>query len=225
MRIFALSFNQINGIVEKLKALMEKSETRRQEIMDAAMHCLARYGMTKTTMDDIAEVMGLNKATLYYYYDNKEAIISDALERDAYRFYAILEDRFKTIPKATEKIKTMVQTFFEFFRNRLDILQLNARALIDNHTLIQNIHRRMRDKHLQTMYEIIEEGVHCGEFPDSVDVQRVADALRLILDAHRLELFRQSADPAIKQPDLDKLENDAIFIMNIFLNGLKKGPN
>ncbi len=202
---------------------MEKTENRRQEIMDAAMHCLARYGMSKTTMDDIANVMGLKKATLYYYYSNKEAIISDALEREVDRFYTIVRERFKQTNTASDKVKTMVHTFFEFFRNRLDILQLNARAMIDNQALIQSMHKRMRAKHVAALSEIIEEGIAAGEF-SAIDIRRVANALRLILDSQRIELFRQSADPQIDEPDIDQLESDTIFILDIFLNGLKKGP-
>src|SRR5260221_13767781 len=53
-------------------------------IRDAALVCIGRFGLAKTTVDDIAREAGCSRATLYRYFDGKPAIVRAALlsERD-----------------------------------------------------------------------------------------------------------------------------------------------
>ncbi|MFX0062900.1 MAG: TetR/AcrR family transcriptional regulator [Candidatus Hermodarchaeota archaeon] len=36
--------------------------------MDAASDCFAKYGYRKTTLEDISKIVGVRKASLYYYW-------------------------------------------------------------------------------------------------------------------------------------------------------------
>jgi TetR/AcrR family transcriptional regulator, biofilm operon repressor len=54
-----------------------KKELTKEKIQQAAFKCVARFGFEKTNLDDIAKEVGLNKASLYYYYKNKEDIFLD----------------------------------------------------------------------------------------------------------------------------------------------------
>ena len=58
------------------------SKLRKQQILDAAIKVFSRSGFEKARMDDIAEESGLSKGTLYWYFKNKDEIISNVLERD-----------------------------------------------------------------------------------------------------------------------------------------------
>ncbi|MFG2310890.1 TetR/AcrR family transcriptional regulator [Streptomyces sp. NPDC048566] len=46
---------------------------RTQEVLDAAYTCLTRYGVRRTTMDDIAAEMGVSRSAVYQYVRNKDA--------------------------------------------------------------------------------------------------------------------------------------------------------
>ena len=56
-----------------------KSDEKRKKIIQAAGDCFARFGYEKTTMDDIGKKVGLNKASLYYYYKDKESIYTEVV--------------------------------------------------------------------------------------------------------------------------------------------------
>ncbi|MFD0360988.1 TetR/AcrR family transcriptional regulator [Nocardia sp. GCM10030253] len=45
---------------------------RTDEVLDATRRCLARYGVRRTTMDDIAREMGMSRSAVYQYVRNKE---------------------------------------------------------------------------------------------------------------------------------------------------------
>lgn len=56
------------------------SRDRRGEVLDATYECLTRYGVRRTTMEDIASVAGMSRAAVYQYVRNKD---------DAFRGLAI----------------------------------------------------------------------------------------------------------------------------------------
>ena len=70
---------------------MTKKEQTKEKIRAAAYKCVARYGFEKTTLDDIAKEVGLNKASLYYYYKNKEDIFLEITTEATRRFVDTLQ--------------------------------------------------------------------------------------------------------------------------------------
>ncbi len=47
---------------------------KREAILDAAYTQFSRYGYRKTSMDDISRGMGISRASLYFYFENKDEI-------------------------------------------------------------------------------------------------------------------------------------------------------
>ncbi|HOB65385.1 TetR/AcrR family transcriptional regulator [Ottowia sp.] len=56
-------------------------DLRRDEILDVAAACFARQSYPATSMNGIAAACGTSKARLYHYYESKEAILFDLLDR------------------------------------------------------------------------------------------------------------------------------------------------
>lgn len=54
-------------------------DKRKVEIVEAALNRFSHYGFAKTTMNEIAEDLFITKANLYYYYQDKTALICDVM--------------------------------------------------------------------------------------------------------------------------------------------------
>jgi AcrR family transcriptional regulator len=65
-------------------------ELRRDEILDIAAQCFAERSYPAASMNDIAAAGGTSKARLYHYYESKEAILYDLLDRYTQRLLAII---------------------------------------------------------------------------------------------------------------------------------------
>ena len=76
----------------------EKSESgangtsRREELLTVATKLFAARGYHGTRMDDVADVVGLNKATVYHYYASKSLILFDIYRRAADSTVAAVHD-------------------------------------------------------------------------------------------------------------------------------------
>ncbi|MEC4017551.1 TetR/AcrR family transcriptional regulator [Streptomyces sp. H27-D2] len=60
-----------------------RDRDRQTEVLDATYACLTRYGVRRTTMDDIATAMGVSRSAVYQYVRNKD----DAFRRLAERLH------------------------------------------------------------------------------------------------------------------------------------------
>mgnify|MGYP000511700038 CR=1 FL=1 len=63
---------------------------KRDEILDIAAQCFADGSYPATSMNTIAAAGGTSKARLYHYYDSKEAILYDLLDRYTQRLLALI---------------------------------------------------------------------------------------------------------------------------------------
>ncbi|MBW2388847.1 MAG: TetR/AcrR family transcriptional regulator [Deltaproteobacteria bacterium] len=57
----------------------------RERMLDATESCLARFGLAKTTIEDVAQAAELSRATLYREFGNRDALLLAVAARDAER--------------------------------------------------------------------------------------------------------------------------------------------
>ncbi len=63
---------------------------KRDEILKVAAACFARQSYPATSMNDVAAACGASKARLYHYYESKEAILFDLLDRYTQQLLVII---------------------------------------------------------------------------------------------------------------------------------------
>jgi AcrR family transcriptional regulator len=55
------------------------------DVLDAAVTCIARVGSQKTTLDDVARTAGCSRATVYRFFPGKQQLVSALVVREAGR--------------------------------------------------------------------------------------------------------------------------------------------
>ena len=65
-------------------------DLKRDQILDVAARRFAHQSFPAASMNDIAAACGTSKARLYHYYESKEAILSDLLDRYTQKLLAII---------------------------------------------------------------------------------------------------------------------------------------
>lgn len=96
------------------KKRQEAIQQMRQRILEAAETMFIREGYEETTMRKIAKAIACNPATLYNYYENKEAIFFALQEKAFSSFYEEFEDFRKDERKGYEKLRSMGRRYFDF---------------------------------------------------------------------------------------------------------------
>ncbi|MDG1457811.1 MAG: TetR/AcrR family transcriptional regulator [Pseudoprimorskyibacter sp.] len=99
-------------------------------ILNAAEAVFSRYGVSKTTMHDIAVAAGVSRQTLYNAYPNKKEILRATFRMGAAKIMAAVEEKWDQQQHLAEKL----DTFFELGPLALyDVIQSSPEAadLID----------------------------------------------------------------------------------------------
>src|SRR5436309_6749871 len=69
--------------------------TQEQRVIDAALRCIARWGIGKTTLDDVAREASCSRATIYRLFPGGKDALLDAITRsELARFFSGLAERF-----------------------------------------------------------------------------------------------------------------------------------
>lgn len=142
---------------------------RHAEVVEAASRAFNAKGYEGTTIQDIADELGILKGSVYYYITSKEDMLYEILE-DVHRagFKAALE-AVEIDGGTLEKIHSFVSTLSQFNaenRLRMAILVRELRAL--NQKRRKEIVQE-RDRYEEILRELITKGQQEGFIPPEVD--------------------------------------------------------
>jgi AcrR family transcriptional regulator len=86
------------------------SPEMRQRIVTATLVSLARYGVAKTTLDDVAKEAGCARATVYRYFGGKQDLVHAAVAHEAARIFAAVDQAARRSPDLEDALVAMATT-------------------------------------------------------------------------------------------------------------------
>jgi len=98
-----------------IKELKEREkEQRREYIIDAAEKQFLSRGYDNVSMNEVAEAVGMNKATLYLYFENKDALYFAIVLRGVRIMNALFQEKIDGATTGIGKINASGAAFLEF---------------------------------------------------------------------------------------------------------------
>jgi len=137
------------------------SETERA-IFDAALTVFARDGRHGARMQTIADVAGINKAMLHYYFCDKETLYEEVFGHTMRRFLESFGASLKEAPTFEETLRAFIDGYVEFVRSNE-----TAMRLMVNENLAGG---RLLGEHLR-------EATQSGDAPPQILVNTIASAV------------------------------------------------
>lgn len=148
-------------------------------MLDEAARLLHERGYMGTSMDDIADAVGLTKGSLYHHFPSKAAILCEIYE-EAVDFVVSNTPRFEQAESASDAVRGVVHAILELIaanRHQVTVFYQEMRWL-DEWLPVKDarrIRKRIRD-YILDIGQIIQRGIDSGEFRE-VDVSTAAYAL------------------------------------------------
>lgn len=151
------------------------TKRRSAEIIAAAAKVFAQRGYHGASTQDIADVLGIRQASLYYYFDSKEAAL-EAVCRDGHEAYV---ERLRRIARSdastSEKVGQVLLHHVAPERLDFTLVFLRERRFLPGPA-------RKRIRALELRYEraierIIEQGILSGEFRPDLDARMATLAM------------------------------------------------
>ena len=152
-----------------LSRIERKRRRRVNEILRVAAEVVAERGYQSASLDEVADRLDLAKASLYHYFDSKQALVAACLDTAA----AEVERRLAAIASeggtATEVLRRLIVEQLNFTtQDYPELSRLYVRHLEWPEPLLDRIHEWLV-RHDQIWKKVIERGVKSGEFAVSVN--------------------------------------------------------
>ncbi|GAB3276429.1 TetR/AcrR family transcriptional regulator [Actinocorallia lasiicapitis] len=171
-------------------------------IVDAAQECFTRFGVAKTTVEDIAHQAGMSRATLYRNFaGGRDELILAVFLRDVERFLTALAARLSEIrdPAAADLGEAVIDGIMEgvaFVRSEPRIATLLVpEAVAHTHVAVNRAFERVLDLCAAKIRPPFELARAAGLIRPELDVEGVVELLfRMIASLSLSPLDRPDAE-------------------------------
>lgn len=158
--------------VVNLPSRRKTSDRRRApQIYDAAARVFAQRGFHGATTQDIADLLGIRQASLYYYFASKEAALELVCLKGVEGFFESAKAIAKGPGNCANRLSRMIDSHLSPLADRADYIRvfLNER---------QHLPQERRQKigkwsqGLEKIFEdVLKEGIRKGEFRSNIDTR------------------------------------------------------
>jgi AcrR family transcriptional regulator len=202
-------------------------EQRRNGLVDAAEKLFFERGYDNVTMDEIADEAEVNKALLYYYFKNKEALFFAVDLRGVRILHELYVKCSNLNVDGYTKIKSMIQNLFEFSKDYPDYFRIyryagterfqmsdneDAKELVDLTTgiwrlMVEAILQGMNDGTIRKDVDPVEMSIYINVM--SMSALNIDIGFKLILEGRGIhqdkfwEDLQRFLDPAITNRSLN----------------------
>ncbi|MBN2366687.1 MAG: TetR/AcrR family transcriptional regulator, partial [Calditrichaeota bacterium] len=167
--------------------------SKRQLIKQEAKKLFFRFGLSKTSMDDIARECQLAKPTLYYYFPSKEAIFNEIVVEEATQFMNSVEKQVPTELGSDDKIILFFRALYRDLKIYAEKLTILPSSLYDNYPhggpIVKKINELLREK----LRPLLEEGKR-KNILELEDLETTLSALILMTDFLNLKWMQYSPE-------------------------------
>lgn len=123
-------------------------QDKKKQILEAAIRCFARKGFHATSIQEIADELGMAKGSIYFYFKSKDDLLISVFEY----YVEMLFDRMEGLPEERglpprERLMLQLERQFAFFRDQLDFMRMLMKEPVTGlHPEIQQLMLRFRSR-------------------------------------------------------------------------------
>jgi TetR/AcrR family transcriptional repressor of mexJK operon len=204
--------------MNKTESVFEKSN-KVQLIINVAQKLFGIYGVEKTTMREIADGLKLSKASLYYYFPDKESLYKAVVEKEQNEFLSRISKKMLNIQEPGLLLREYAVIRLSYFRTLLNLSRLRMEAYSDLKPVFRETSSMFKEKEKEIIVKIFEKGITKGTFSIK-DTDRTASLFLDLLKGLRISVVNDKKTMFIDQEEYDRLLEKTIAFTDIFINGL-----
>ena len=189
-------------------------------IIDVAQKRFGIYGVEKTSMQEIADDLKLSKASLYYYFPDKESLYKAVVVKEQVEFLSRIKERMISIKEPEQLIREYSVARLSYFKTLLNISRLRMEAYSDLKPVFKSARGLFLEKEKEIIVKIFNEGIKMGIFFIN-DPDKTASIFLDLLKGLRISVVNDKLTLTINQEEYEKLLENTIIFTDIFIKGLK----
>jgi len=193
------------------------------QILDAARRRFAHFGLAKATMTEIASDIGMSKASLYYYFPDKEALFYAVVEREMNTFLDRMNEAANGPGTASEKLWHFIGERLANFKELLNLVKLES----TNYDSLKSVSTSLWDDLLRREIKLIEKILELGISNKEFVIENIslsAEMFVTVIRGLRMITIKQCGGYMISEEAYNSLRTHQEHFTQIFLKGISR-PN
>ena len=201
----------------------EKSE-KVHLIIEASQKRFGLFGVEKTSMREIADDLNLSKASLYYYFPDKESLYKAVIEKEQQEFISRISERISSFHEPEQLLIEYANARLSYFRTMLNLSRLRLETFSGLKQGFTEAMKAFREKEKGIIINIFEKGINSGIFYIK-DTDQMASLFLDLLRGLRISLINGKETLFIEQQEYELLLEKTLAFMDLFIRGIKCKTN
>ncbi len=178
----------------------QEREYIRKRLKEEAADCLARYGVRRTTVDELVKRVNIPKGTFYLFYKSKELLLFEVIQeqqeivnRQLYQSVSGMAGE----PLTAERLTDVVFSFYKM-TEKMPVLRLLDTGEVE--LLVRKLPREVVEAHFQDDTDTIEKMLALFPVKKEVDIKVISAAFHAIYFAtlHKADIGEEAYDGALR---------------------------
>ena len=139
---------------------------KRELILEGALKVFSQKGFHGATVEEVAEVAGVGKGTVYLYFGSKTDLFVSVVEEKLKELKEVVMERLENMEGACVKLAESIKLHWEFFNRSREFVKVILSDLSGLEKELDERTREARAEFIGVLESVISEGINCGEFKD-----------------------------------------------------------
>jgi len=197
-------------------------DVKRAKILEVAKRRFSHFGLSKTTMAEIAKDLAFSKALLYYYFPDKQHLYTAVLEY-------VVDEMMQKVDRYVEKTKSVEKSIMFTIKSRIDMLKENYNLFEYSSALLMQNPSEMGknaapffEKMTNQFARILKIGTENGELNIQDDLDETAELLLFALIGVRTGILGKNISDCLfpSREEFDTILIKQKKMVAVFLKGL-----
>jgi TetR/AcrR family transcriptional regulator, cholesterol catabolism regulator len=156
----------------------EAYQARRREIAIAAARVFHRLGYRATSISAVAEELGTDRASLYYYISSKEELFDEVIREVSEANVALAESIHHSDATAPEKLRALIEALMASYAENFPLLYVYIREDLDTiagkRTAWSRHMKSLNRRYDSAVTGIVQEGIDAGTIKPMASARTIA---------------------------------------------------
>lgn len=193
-----------------------RAKSRKDRIMDAALHIFAEKSFQEATISEISKEAGVSEATIYEYFGTKEDLLFAIPEKITNETLSESLTVLPYIKGAEGKIRAILLSYIRLYEENPDYSALVLLQLMSNKRFRQTAAHEAIRRSAHRLLECIREGIADGAFRSDADAYLVRSLLMGTIE-HLFIHWHMQGMPKSKKKMMDILDP----LLEMVFNGIR----
>ncbi len=204
---------------------MENQDKKKELIIEAALKRFAHFGLTKTTMTEIANDLSLSKALLYYYFPDKLSLYCAVLNSILIEMEKVLKEETESANNSQQAVSIFLARRHEFLSRYYNLLDFTKITGAEIPAILTCMFNKAKSSEISTLVAIFEKGIKRGELHLEFAAEQTANLLILALKGVVFESLHSPSRPFFpEKEEFEKILHNQNQLARIFISGLECQP-